>query len=181
MTLTGLGGDACVDTAGYNVTLSGPLSGQGGLHKLGNGTLTLNAKETYSGDTTVSGGTLMLMGGIDGGGTSLIDVQAGKAVLGGVNVGKSDLEIVTAAGATFEAASGTHVLGAISGSGITRVDSGAALTAASICQGALIIGAAPAQAPTPVPEPSAWVMLLAALAGGGWIGGGKSRESRVES
>ena len=40
MTLTGSGGNATVDTAGYNVTLSGSLSGHGGLIKTDSGTLT---------------------------------------------------------------------------------------------------------------------------------------------
>ena len=43
MTLTGDGGNANIDMAGYEVTLSRVLSGTGGLNKLGSGTLTLNA------------------------------------------------------------------------------------------------------------------------------------------
>ncbi|MBN2579719.1 MAG: autotransporter-associated beta strand repeat-containing protein, partial [Pirellulales bacterium] len=60
MTLTGIDGDAQVDTAGYAVTLSGQLSGSGGLNKLGANTLTLSASNTYNGPTTVSAGTLVL-------------------------------------------------------------------------------------------------------------------------
>ena len=60
MTLTGIGGDANIDTAGYAVTLSGVLSGTGGLNKLGNGTLTLNAANTYSGSTSIKAGTIVL-------------------------------------------------------------------------------------------------------------------------
>ena len=62
MTLTEAGGDANVDTAGYAVTLSGPLSGPGGLDKLDTGTLTLSGANTYGGLTTVSAGTLDLTG-----------------------------------------------------------------------------------------------------------------------
>ena len=62
MTLTGAGGNATVDTAGYAVTLSGQLSGPGGLDKLDTGTLTLSGANTYGGLTTVSGGTLDLVG-----------------------------------------------------------------------------------------------------------------------
>ena len=43
MTLTGIGGNANVDTAGHAVMLSGQLSGPGGLNKLDTGTLTLSA------------------------------------------------------------------------------------------------------------------------------------------
>ncbi len=60
MTLTGTGGNANVNTAGYAVTLAGQLSGPGGLNKLGANTLTLSAANTYSGDTQISGGTLTL-------------------------------------------------------------------------------------------------------------------------
>jgi len=42
------------------LTLSGPISGNGGLVKNGNGTLTLSGNNTYSGSTTVNGGTLLL-------------------------------------------------------------------------------------------------------------------------
>ena len=44
-------------------TLSGIISGTGGLNALGAGTLTLSANNTYSGATTISGGTLVLSGG----------------------------------------------------------------------------------------------------------------------
>ena len=60
MTLTGAGGDATVDTAGYAVTFSSPLSGPGGLNKIGDNTLTLSAANAYAGNTTVSAGTLLL-------------------------------------------------------------------------------------------------------------------------
>jgi autotransporter-associated beta strand protein len=62
MTLTGDGGNANIDTAGYAVTLSGVLSGLGGLNKLGSGTLTISNTATYSGNTTVNTGTLQLAG-----------------------------------------------------------------------------------------------------------------------
>jgi autotransporter-associated beta strand protein len=60
MTLTGIGGNANIDTAGNAVALSGQLSGVGGLNKLGAGTLTLSGANIYAGTTTVSAGTLAL-------------------------------------------------------------------------------------------------------------------------
>jgi autotransporter-associated beta strand protein len=60
MTLTGSGGNANLNTAGYAVLLSDPLSGPGGLTKLGSGMLTLAATNTYSGNTLIGGGTLAL-------------------------------------------------------------------------------------------------------------------------
>ncbi len=171
MTLTGDGGNANIDTAGNAVTMSGALSGVGGLNKLGSGILTLNATETYGGNTTVNGGTLVFSGGIGSGGTSLIDVQAGNASFQTVNVNKTNLNIHTVALATFEIINGSHAVGIISGYGTTQVDSGASLTAASIIQNTLTIGpgatvtirALPGGpqggAITPVPEPSTLVLL----------------------
>ena len=60
MTLTGTNGAATFDTAGNNITLSGTLSGSGGLTKIGNGTLELTVANTYAGNTTVNAGTLKL-------------------------------------------------------------------------------------------------------------------------
>jgi autotransporter-associated beta strand protein len=60
ITLATNGGNGTIATAGYAVTLSGPLSGSGGLIKTGPGTLTLAASNTYTGGTTVSAGLLDL-------------------------------------------------------------------------------------------------------------------------
>ena len=141
MTLTGINGNANIDTAGYTVGLSGVLSGIGGFNKLGTGTLSLNTLNTYSGDTTVNGGTLEIAGGIDPTGTSLIDIQSGKAVFKTVNVNKTNLNINTATLATFEVLNGSHEVGMIDGTGITQVDAGANLTTTFIHQDTLTIGA----------------------------------------
>jgi fibronectin-binding autotransporter adhesin len=58
MTLTGSGGNATIDTTGGSVTLTGPLSGSGGMTKIGVGTLTLAGASNYSGATTVLAGAL---------------------------------------------------------------------------------------------------------------------------
>ncbi len=51
---------ATIDTAGYTVPVSGAISGAGNLNKAGTGTLILANANTYSGDTTISQGTLQL-------------------------------------------------------------------------------------------------------------------------
>jgi autotransporter-associated beta strand protein len=61
MTLTGSNGPVTFDTGGNTITLSGVLSGNGGLTVTDSGTLELSGGNTYTGDTTVnSGSTLQL-------------------------------------------------------------------------------------------------------------------------
>ena len=49
-----------IDTQGYNVAISSPVSGAGGLAKIGAGTLTLTGSTSFSGVTTITAGTLQL-------------------------------------------------------------------------------------------------------------------------
>jgi len=60
MTLTGLNGPVTFDTAGNTITLSGVLSGSGGLAVTGAGTLDLTSASSYTGSTTINGATLEL-------------------------------------------------------------------------------------------------------------------------
>lgn len=60
MNLTNLNGSVTFDPAGNTITLSGVLSGEGGLIMGGSGTLELAATNTYTGDTIVNQGTLKL-------------------------------------------------------------------------------------------------------------------------
>lgn len=54
------GTNSTIDTNGLGATFSGVMSGTGGFAKSGLGTLSLTAANTYSGGTTVNGGTLMV-------------------------------------------------------------------------------------------------------------------------
>ena len=63
MTLTGSGGNATVDTGGYTVTLSGSLSGPGGLARPRAACLVLAASNTYTGGTIVEAGILVASNG----------------------------------------------------------------------------------------------------------------------
>jgi autotransporter-associated beta strand protein len=56
------GGNGTLNTAGYSVTLSGSLSGPGGLTKIGSGALTLAGSGAYAGGTTISQGKLAVNG-----------------------------------------------------------------------------------------------------------------------
>ncbi|OGV70303.1 MAG: hypothetical protein A2283_03430, partial [Lentisphaerae bacterium RIFOXYA12_FULL_48_11] len=71
---TGAGGNTIFDTTGGNITLSGTISGTGGLTKISTGTLTLSGYNTYSGTMIISNGTLAITGvdGSAGGSTNII-------------------------------------------------------------------------------------------------------------
>lgn len=56
-------GGALIDSGSFTVGINSALSGTGGLTKLGSGTLTLGADNTYSGGTTISAGTLQVGSG----------------------------------------------------------------------------------------------------------------------
>jgi autotransporter-associated beta strand protein len=92
MTLTGVGGDAKINAVGYPVTISGVLSGPGGLEKRGTNVMTLSANNIYGGPTTVTAGMLTLSstGAISN--SNFISVASGAilnvaAVTGGWNLG----------------------------------------------------------------------------------------------
>jgi autotransporter-associated beta strand protein len=53
-------GGAFIDSNGQSITIAQPLLGTGALTKQGAGTLTLSGANTYTGNTTVSAGTLSL-------------------------------------------------------------------------------------------------------------------------
>ena len=59
MNLTNLNGSVTFDTAGNAITLSGTLSGSGGLVVTGGGTLDLSGTASYVGDTTVNAGSTL--------------------------------------------------------------------------------------------------------------------------
>ena len=69
-------------------TISGIISGTGGLTKSGADALTLGGINTYSGNTTVRGGTLSVSGSINGGGTvtitngAILDVERANVTSG---------------------------------------------------------------------------------------------------
>jgi fibronectin-binding autotransporter adhesin len=131
------------------------LAGAVPLVKTTTGTVTLSGDNTYSGDDTISAGTLKfnitagapsiasgVTATVAGGGT--LELAGTVSVLGAA--GGNRVHVVNnSSGASGAAAglvvSGMHqVVGAIDGSGTTQVNAGSDLTADHIIQSALIIG-----------------------------------------
>ena len=68
-----------IDTNGLNATLSGVLSGAGGLEKTGAGALTLTRANTYGGGTALTEGTLRI-GNNSALGTGALTIEAGTTL-----------------------------------------------------------------------------------------------------
>lgn len=115
MNLTNLNGSVTFDAAATMInTLSGVLSGNGGLIKAGAGTLILSGTNTYAGATVVSNGTLTLNGSITNctvavgtgatfNGTGTLNWQAGQTVTvnGTMNISQLKLEVGAAKSVPF--------------------------------------------------------------------------------
>ena len=123
-----------VNTNGFALTLtgagtgtgsiSGIISGTGGLTKSGTGTWTLSGANTYTGLTTVSAGTLSAQNG-----AALGDIAGATTVTSGATLNLSNV-VIGAEGLTI---SGTGVggLGALTGTGTASLSGTVALGAAS--------------------------------------------------
>lgn len=87
------------DSNGLGIVWNGVLSGDGGLAKAGDGTLTLTQTNTYAGTTTVNGGTLLVNGALTNSDIVVND--------GGILGGTGNLRNVVMNGGIFAPGSGT--------------------------------------------------------------------------
>jgi autotransporter-associated beta strand protein len=102
-------GGAIINDAGYAITVAEPLlhdstlgvTPDGGLLKLGAGTLTLTAASTYTGNTLVSNGTLVVSGSL---GHTLVTVATNATLAGTGSLGSNVM--VNAGGTLFPASPG---------------------------------------------------------------------------
>ena len=123
-TLGSGGGTIDVAAAGSSLQISGVLTGTGNLTKTGPGTLILANGNTYSGGTTINGGTIYLAGStpnVSGPGTgSTVTISNGVLSMADVQASETAAwNIVVPAGATarLEADGRCTLTGALTGSG----------------------------------------------------------------
>ena len=117
-------GGGAIDTNGYDISLLNRVSGEGDLHKFGDGTLTLTQDSTFNGTTYVEQGTLQLGDGGTGG--SVTSNIVDDSVLA---INRSDAVVlngdISGSGQLWQQGTGTTQLnGDNSWTGITLVENG---------------------------------------------------------
>ena len=125
-------GAVSIDTNSQSVTFASPLSSSnsGGLTKIGAGTLTLSASNTYTGGTTVSAGVLTI------GSTGTLGATSGSLT---VNGGTLDLGTTSQDVAAVTISGGTIQDGTLTGTSYTATNASAALVSASLAGGSSLV------------------------------------------
>ncbi len=113
-----------INTNGLGATWSGVISGSGNLVKTGAGTLSLTAQNTFSGTTTVSGGTLSAAGTPAApalGATSQLILNSGGTVLLAANQQINGAASLVLNGGTFNTGGFDQTLGTLTLSAVGSV------------------------------------------------------------
>ena len=115
ITFTGNGGFD-IDNVANTFNLANPISGAGGLNKLGAGTLQLSAANTFTGNSSVSAGTLILSNAQGFGTAGTVTLAGGELRAG--NAGLDLTRDITLAGGSINTNGNTFTLsGTIGGAG----------------------------------------------------------------
>ncbi len=118
------------DNSTYAINVSAPLSGEGGLTKIGLGTLTLSAANSYSGATTIHAGKLATTIASTGGGSytfadstafDLLITNEGQLPMSSLTLGTSGSTDVTLFNATSTVTPPVNVAGAVSVGGTSTI------------------------------------------------------------
>ena len=132
ITLATSSGSATFDTNGNTLTLNGSLSGPGGLTKAGSGMLLLTSSNSFSGPTTIVGGTLQIANAMSlqnstvllssSGGT--LNLNGLSATLGGLS-GNGNLTLASGTISVGNDGVATSYSGVLSGvGGLNKIGSG---------------------------------------------------------
>ncbi|XHO83433.1 autotransporter domain-containing protein [Azospirillum sp. A29] len=144
--IIGLNAYTLTTSAGTNTTVSGSITGTGGLVKAGTGTLTLSGSGSYTGGTTITGGTLAASSASALASTGAVSIGSGAAFQLNTSLTIGALSgagnvVLGANTLTFGDAADTTLSGSITGTGgLVKAGSGVATLSATNLSGAVSIG-----------------------------------------
>jgi autotransporter-associated beta strand protein len=108
--------NSAINNAGYAVTIGQKLIGSGGLTFQGAGTTTITASNSYSGGTTISGGTLLANNGPNNGsatGSGAVTINNGGTLGGNGTIGNGDNALAVNSGGTIAAGASLTTVGTL--------------------------------------------------------------------
>jgi autotransporter-associated beta strand protein len=122
-------GGGTIDTQGFDITIAQPLvhsadlgaTADGGIIKIGNGSLTLTGANTYTGQTNIQGGTLKINGSLANTAVTVGTITAASGTLGGSGsigpVTSSTASVAVNSGGTLAPGDGSNTTGGTNAAG----------------------------------------------------------------